>query len=226
MFTTLPTHIDDVAERVNQIQACTVGAKAEHKAVGADMLQNWAEYAAPNTINLASRLYSSLGLAANHRPVHNVIISNVPGPPFPLYYAGAKMIAAYPMGPAMEGVGLNITVFSYQDSIDFGFMADREMVPDVWDLADHVSDALAELQAAAGISPAPKSPATGPSATTPPASGTPTDNAPAKKATTKKATTKTAPAARKSTAKKAPAKAAATKKAPAKKAPTPAAATN
>ena len=241
MFTTLPTHIDDVAERVNQIQACTVGAKAEHKAVGADMLQNWAEYAAPNTINLASRLYSSLGLAANHRPVHNVIISNVPGPPFPLYYAGAKMIAAYPMGPAMEGVGLNITVFSYQDSIDFGFMADREMVPDVWDLADHVSDALAELQVAAGISPDRKSAVTDPSATTPaasaPARGTPIKKAPTKKSAAKKSAAKKAPAAKKAAAKKAPAakksaakkstaKATATKKSPAKKAPAPAAATH
>ena len=155
MFTNLPTNEADPAERVRLIQESTVGAKAEHNAVGADMLQNWAEYAAPNTINLASRLYSSLGLAGSHRPVHNVIISNVPGPPFPLYYAGAEMIAAYPMGPAMEGVGLNITVFSYKDSVDFGFMADREMVPDVWDMADHVQYALAELQQAAGLAPPP-----------------------------------------------------------------------
>ena len=105
MFTTLDTHLDDPTERIRAIQACTVGAKEEHKAVGADMLQNWAEYAAPNTFNLASRLYSSWGLADSHRPIHNVIISNVPGPAFPLYYAGAEMVAAYPMGPVMEGVG-------------------------------------------------------------------------------------------------------------------------
>jgi hypothetical protein len=126
-----------------------VGAKEEHKAVGADMLQNWAEYAAPNTFNLASRLYSSWGLADSHRPIHNVIISNVPGPNFPLYYAGAEMVAAYPMGPVMEGVGLNITVMSYRGSVDFGFMVDRELVPDVWDMADRVKPALKELQAAA-----------------------------------------------------------------------------
>ena len=149
MFTSLPTNEDDPAERVRLIQECTVGAKAEHKAVGADMLQNWAEYAAPNTINLASRLYSSFGLAASHRPVHNVIISNVPGPPFPLFYSGAEMVAAYPMGPVMEGVGLNITVFSYQDSVDFGFMVDRVLIPDAWALADRVRDALAVVAAEA-----------------------------------------------------------------------------
>ncbi len=94
MFTTLDTHLPDPADRIRAIQACTVGAKQEHNAVGADMLQNWAEYAAPNTFNLASRLYSSWGLSSSHRPIHNVIISNVPGPPFPLYYAGAEMVAA------------------------------------------------------------------------------------------------------------------------------------
>lgn len=153
MFTTLDTNLDEPTERIRAIQACTQGAKEEHKAVGADMLQNWAEYAAPNMFNLASRLYSSSGLAASHRPIHNVIISNVPGPDFPLYYAGAEMIAAYPMGPVMEGVGLNITVLSNRGSVDVGFMVDRELVPDVWNMADRVPDALAELQEAAGVSP-------------------------------------------------------------------------
>ncbi|MCU1370513.1 MAG: wax ester/triacylglycerol synthase family O-acyltransferase [Ilumatobacteraceae bacterium] len=156
MFATLDTQLEDPTERIRAIQACTVGAKAEHNAVGADMLQNWAEYAAPNTFNLASRLYSSWGLADSHRPIHNVIISNVPGPNFPLYYAGAEMVAAYPMGPVMEGVGLNITVMSYRGSVDFGFMVDRELVPDVWDMADRVKPALEELQEAAARLTAPE----------------------------------------------------------------------
>jgi WS/DGAT/MGAT family acyltransferase len=212
MFTNLPTHEADAAERVRLIQASTKGAKAEHNAVGADMLQNWAEYAAPNTINLASRLYSSLGLAGSHRPVHNVIISNVPGPPFPLYYAGAEMVAAYPMGPAMEGVGLNITVFSYKDSVDFGFMADREMVPDVWDMADNVREALADLQVAAGLTPhsdhltAPGEPA---GSTPTPATGTNASNGTASPDTERSA-------AKKTTAKKTAAKKTAAKKTPAK----------
>lgn len=151
MFASLDTQLPDPAERIRAIQRSTAGAKEEHKAVGADMLQNWAEYAAPNTFNLASRLYSSWGLAGSHRPIHNVIISNVPGPAFPLYYAGCEMVAAYPMGPVMEGVGLNITVMSYRGSVDFGFMVDRELVPDVWDMADRVKDAMVELQVAAGL---------------------------------------------------------------------------
>jgi WS/DGAT/MGAT family acyltransferase len=151
MFTTLATDIDDPAERIFAIQRVTKGAKEEHNAIGATFLQDWAEFAAPNTFNLASRLYSSLNLADSHRPVHNVVISNVPGPPFPLYYAGAEMVAAYPMGPLVMGAGLNITVLSYRDSVDFGFMACRELMPDVWDLADDVEVAFAELQKAAGV---------------------------------------------------------------------------
>lgn len=149
MFTSLATNVDDPVERLRTIQRSTKGAKEDHNAIGASFLQDWAEHAAPTTFALAARLYSSLGLASGHRPIHNVVISNVPGPPFPLYYAGAELLHALPMGPVMEGAGLNITVMSYRENLDIGFMACRELVPDVWDLVDHVHEALAELSAAA-----------------------------------------------------------------------------
>ncbi len=151
LFTSLATQLDDPAERLEAIRTTTKGAKEEHNAVGATMLQEWAEYAGPNVFNLASRLYSSMNLANVHRPVHNLIVSNVPGPPFPLYFAGAETVAAYPMGPVMEGCGLNVTVFSYMESVDIGFMVDRELVPDVWAMADAVEPALQELVDAAGL---------------------------------------------------------------------------
>lgn len=147
MFTTLATHLDDPEERLQRIHDTTVGAKEDHNAVGATLLTEWAEYAAPRTFALASRLYSQLNLADRHRPIHNVVISNVPGPPVPLYYGGAELVAAYPMGPIMEGAGLNITVMSYRDRVDIGFMACRELIPDVWDLPDHVDASMAELLA-------------------------------------------------------------------------------
>jgi len=77
--------------------------------------------------------------------VHNLVISNVPGPPFPLYLAGAELVAAYPMGPVFEGAGLNITVLSYMGSLDFGFNAAANAVPDLWDLASCVEPAFEEL---------------------------------------------------------------------------------
>ena len=82
-------------------------------------------------------------------PPYNVIISNVPGPPFPLYVAGGRIVALYPLGPLLDGLGLNITVLSYLDSVGFGFIADRDAMSDLGDLAGYVPDALAELVAAA-----------------------------------------------------------------------------
>ena len=113
------------------------------------MLQSWAELAAPTTFTLAARFYTRLKLADRHRPVLNLVISNVPGPPFPIYLAGAKLVAVYPMGPVLEGAGLNLTVMSYCGSVDFGFMVASNLMPDVWDLADAVHPAFEELLAAA-----------------------------------------------------------------------------
>jgi diacylglycerol O-acyltransferase len=149
MFSSLATDLDDPAERLHAIAASTSGAKLDHELVGARTLTDWAEWAAPTTFGLASRLYGSMHVADSMRPIHNLVISNVPGPPFPLYLAGAELVAAYPMGPIMDGAGLNVTVLSYRDHIDIGFMADRDLIPDVWDLAASVTPAFEELVALA-----------------------------------------------------------------------------
>ena len=75
-------------------------------------------------------------------------ISNVPGPPFPLYVAGAKLEAMYPMGPLLFGMSLNITVFSLNGMLDFGFMSCPESVPDPEFIADGIEIGLDELEAA------------------------------------------------------------------------------
>ena len=148
MFTSLATDIDDPIERLRVIHEVTRGAKQDHDLLGASLLQDWAEHAAPTTFVLAARLYSGMHLGDRHRPIHNVVISNVPGPPFPLYFAGARLESTLPMGPVMEGAGLNITVLSYMGHVDVGFVADRELVPDVWSLARHAEAAMAELMSA------------------------------------------------------------------------------
>jgi diacylglycerol O-acyltransferase len=145
MFTSLATDVDDPIERLRVIHEVTRGAKQDHDLLGASLLQDWAEHAAPTTFVLAARLYSGMHLGDRHRPIHNVVISNVPGPPFPLYFAGARLESTLPMGPVMEGAGLNITVLSYMGHVDVGFVADRELVPDVWSLADHTQAAMTEL---------------------------------------------------------------------------------
>jgi WS/DGAT/MGAT family acyltransferase len=146
MFTSLATDLDDPVERLHAIHESTKGAKEEHSAVGATMLQEWAELAAPNVFSQAARLYSAMKLAERHRPIHNVVISNVPGPPFPLYFAGSRLTALYPLGPIFDGLGLNITVLSYMDTVGFGLLGARELMPRLWDLATGVADATAELK--------------------------------------------------------------------------------
>jgi WS/DGAT/MGAT family acyltransferase len=195
MFVHLRTDIDDVADRLGAIARTTRGAKEDHNAIGARLLQNWAEHAAPNTFALASRLYSRLNIADRHPPIYNVVVSNVPGPDFPLYLDGGRLVAAYPMGPVMEGAGLNVTVLSYMDNVDFGFLAAAELVPDVWDLADHVDAAMAELLAAADEIAPPVEGA--PSAGSPSPNGSASDRPPRRSAAARKPRAGTSPAAKK-----------------------------
>jgi diacylglycerol O-acyltransferase / wax synthase len=151
MFVSLATDLADPAERLRAISSATKGAKDEHNALGAEVLMNWAEFAAPGVFARAMRLYSEMNLADRHRPIHNVIVSNVPGPPFPLYMAGAQLSVLSPLGPIMEGAGLNVTVMSYMDRVDIGLIACRESIPDIWDLAQDFEESIAELRKAAGL---------------------------------------------------------------------------
>lgn len=148
MWTNLYTDEENPIVRAQLINQITLAAKDEHLAMGADMLQEWAQLAPPRIFNMMVRFYSWMSLADKHRPIQNLVVSNVPGPRFPLYLNGAKLQAIYPMGPVMEGAGLNVTVFSYLDSVDFGFLVDSELVPDVWELARATKDAFDELYAA------------------------------------------------------------------------------
>ena len=154
LFVQLPAHLDDPMERLVAIREGTKGAKEEHNALGADMLVNWAEHATPNTFAAAARLYSRMRLADRHRPVANLIISNVPGPDFPLYLAGAEMVAGFPLGPVMDGIGVNITIMSYRGVLYWGIISCPETMPKVWKLATDIATALDELLAAAGVGPA------------------------------------------------------------------------
>ena len=75
----------------------------------------------------------------------NVVISNVPGPNHPLYSAGAELKHFYPVSTISDGIGLNLTVQSYNGQLDFGFVGDRDLVPDLWILVDLLHDAMSEL---------------------------------------------------------------------------------
>jgi WS/DGAT/MGAT family acyltransferase len=148
MGATLPTQLDDPAERLRVIHASTRSAKAMHQALGDDLILDLADVAPPGILAAGVRAYSRLRLTEHHPPIFNLILSNVQGPSFPLYIAGAQLLANYVMGPLLDGGGLNITVISYRDHVDFGFVVCPEIVEDPWLLAKATSAALDELRRA------------------------------------------------------------------------------
>ena len=129
IFSRLGTDIADPLERLAQVSEGNTNAKDHHKAIPADTLQDWAEFAAPRTFGLAVRMVSSLRLADSGPVIHNLVISNVPGPPVPLYFMGARIEGLYPLGPVFHGAGLNITVMSSDGKMHVGAIACRELVP-------------------------------------------------------------------------------------------------
>jgi diacylglycerol O-acyltransferase len=167
MFSTLGSDVEDPAVRLETVAASNTQAKEIHRMVGADTLLRWAGVFWPNAFALGSRLYSNLHVADHHPVVHNLILSNVPGPPVPLYFGGARLVGLFPLGPIMDGAGLNVTVLSQESRIGFGLIACPDLVPRVWDMATEIHRALDELLAAVPTSPAP-TPAATPAPPAPP----------------------------------------------------------
>jgi WS/DGAT/MGAT family acyltransferase len=141
----LPVHLTDPVQQLLAVHHEAESSKQLLADFGVGALGQWAEFASAALLGRAARFYSEQKLAGRHRPLHNLVISNVRGPAAPLYAAGARVTAAYPLGPLMEGAGLNITLVSYQDSIDFGVIACERSVPQVDDIALGFGVAVADL---------------------------------------------------------------------------------
>jgi WS/DGAT/MGAT family acyltransferase len=148
-FASLPTHLADPAARVFFLAEANRLSKDHHYDIDADMLQDWAQFSAATAFGMAVRAYSALRLAEKHPVVHNLVVSNVPGPPMPLYLLDARITGFYPLGPVFHGAGLNVTVLSNAGKVHVGLIGARELVEDLWPLADALPDALAELLKAA-----------------------------------------------------------------------------
>lgn len=147
MFTKLETTIEDPAERLRAIAEASSVAKQHSSAISATLLQDWTQFAAPAVFGAAMRVYAASKLT-EAKPVHNLVLSNVPGPQVPLYFLGAEVKAMYPLGPLFHGSGLNITVMSLNGGLDVGLISCPELVPDLWEMADEFAVELADLVAA------------------------------------------------------------------------------
>jgi diacylglycerol O-acyltransferase len=145
MLVPLPVHLEDPLDRLRDVNSHTAALKADRAARGGDSLAEWAELTPPALLSGVARLYSGARLADRHPPIHNLVVSSIPGPPVPLYIAGATLEATYPMGPLIEGSGLNVTVLTNLGNVDVGIIACPDLVPDVADLARGFEAGVAEL---------------------------------------------------------------------------------
>jgi len=146
MVAVLPTDEPDARRRLEAMHGEMAIAKSEHGALPAALLQDFAQFTPPSVLGTASRVAARARLMDRVGLPFNVVISNVPGPQFPLYTNGARMEGIYPISAIVDGVGLNMTLMSYNGNLDFGLVADREMVPDIWALIDYLGEELETLE--------------------------------------------------------------------------------
>jgi WS/DGAT/MGAT family acyltransferase len=146
MLAELPTHLADPQERLLFMKESMDEAKRHFEAVPASLLQDLSRVIPTALSGLAAR--ALFRLATVPGLLFNLFVSNVPGPQLPLYIAGARVEGIYPISAVTDMTGgLNITLFSYDGDLDFGLVACREMVPDVWNLIGYLREAMAELVA-------------------------------------------------------------------------------
>jgi len=143
MVVPIPTNEPEPLRRLMRCHELLQSAKERHNAVPASLLTDATSFIPPAVAALAAR--ATVEILGRTRPPINLVISNVPGPREPLYCAGAQLQANYPVSAVLDGVGLNITVLSYRDHIDFGIVGDREQVDDTWSLVEDAQRALQEL---------------------------------------------------------------------------------
>jgi diacylglycerol O-acyltransferase len=148
MLCQIATDVADPAERLAAIVRSSSQAKQLAGTFRDAVPQDFAFVGAPILLQLVMLVYGRSGLADRLPMPMNVTISNVPGPPMPLYCAGAKVTALHPVSIAAHGAALNITVQSYMDALNFGLTADRRAVPDVGRLGDYLVEATDELKKA------------------------------------------------------------------------------
>jgi diacylglycerol O-acyltransferase len=145
MFTTLATDVDDPHERLRTISRVTDAAKLVHRTLGPDMFVDWVQFTPPAPFRAVMRLYSRARAASLHPAPFNVVVSNVPGPGEELLLGDSRLVDLFSVGPILEGIGLNVTAWSYQDRMNFTLLSCPDLVPDLAPLVAEFAPALREL---------------------------------------------------------------------------------
>jgi diacylglycerol O-acyltransferase len=145
MLVSLATDLDDPIDRLLDIRANTQRSKIQANALPANQIT---EFLPSETLAAAARVYTRTRLGGRHRPFFNVTITNVPGPPVPLYVAGARIHSAFGMAPILDGLGLILVVFSYHGRLSIGISSCQQIVPDPDCMVDCISRSLDELESA------------------------------------------------------------------------------
>jgi diacylglycerol O-acyltransferase len=144
MIVPIPTDVAHPRDRLRRAHELLGSAKANHSALPASLLTDATSFIPPAVAALAAR--TTIDILSRTRPPLNLVISNVPGPRAPLYCAGAELETMFPVSVVVDGVGLNITVMSYRDHLDFGIVTDAGQIPDAWPFVTHLREALEELR--------------------------------------------------------------------------------
>ena len=143
MWAPLPIGLTDPVQRLLTISRAMDGIKDSGQAVGAQVLTELTGFAPPTIMAQAARLQA-------RQRLFNLVVTNVPGPQFPLYMLGRQLEAMFPMVPLAENQALGIAIMSYNGQLNFGLNADYDALPDLEALADELRAAIEELAAAAG----------------------------------------------------------------------------
>ena len=143
--TALRVDLADPVERLLATREVTLEAKRELEIVGRRTAPDWMEYLPSIPYMIVKRLQSAFRLADLYPSPSNLVVSNVPGPREPLYWNGARLVELYSVGPLSEGIGLNLTVWSYCDRMYCALLACHEQVPDPHTITAGLHEELSAL---------------------------------------------------------------------------------
>ncbi|MFT4798366.1 MAG: WS/DGAT/MGAT family acyltransferase [Candidatus Azotimanducaceae bacterium] len=147
MTVRLGTDTEDSLQRLAQVHDAAMSSKEMTNAVGAKLMTDFSQFIPSTTAAMATRLYTEFAMAENVSQAFNCVVTNVPGPQFPLYMAGARLVTQYGLGPIFDGMGIIFPVFSYGGQITISFNSCRKMVPDPDVFADFIQETYDELLA-------------------------------------------------------------------------------